>query len=425
MTSMFPLLLNPHSAPNRPSARDGRKRTWMLRLAIVLFGFFLGHPSVSQSEQKLPCLVNIAGKDALLVAGPDGKVLYKKNETKKCIPASTLKILTSLAVLNHLGPSYRFRTEFYIDTFQNLKVKGYGDPLLISEVLIELADSLSGKIQQFQSLVLDDSYFSSSIKIPGCEGSTNPYDAPVGAVCANFNTVVFRRDKNGRILSSERQTPMIPFARDRIRSLGLKRGRYTFLHSSRDAARYTGELLLYFLRNKGVKSQGTIRFGEVGPGDRLIYTYDSTFPLETVVQKMLKSSSNFMANQLLIALGVLTYGPPGTLAKGVDAITKFSRNHLRLENIQIVEGSGISRQNRVSALEMLTILKRFKPYRHLLRQNDNVFYKTGSLKGIRTKVGYVEDDHGGSYYFIIFFNQNTSKMDATMNCVKKAIARER
>jgi D-alanyl-D-alanine carboxypeptidase/D-alanyl-D-alanine-endopeptidase (penicillin-binding protein 4) len=165
--------------------------------------------------------------------------------------------------------------------------------------------------------------------------------------------------------------------------------------------------------------------GEVEPGDRLIYTYRSIFPLETVVQKMLKSSSNFIANQLLIALGAATYGPPGTLAKGVDVITRFSKSQLGLEGIQVVEGSGISRQNRISAMEMLTILKRFKPYRHLLKQKDNVLYKTGSLKGIRTKVGYVEDDFGDSYYFIIFLNQNNSKMAATMNCVKRAIIRER
>ncbi|MBW1782591.1 MAG: D-alanyl-D-alanine carboxypeptidase [Deltaproteobacteria bacterium] len=425
MTPTFPFLSNLYDASKHPSARDSGKKRWILLFAALLFGFFGAHPSVSQGKEKLSCLAKITAKEALLVVGPDGEVLYRKHETKKRIPASTLKILTSLAALDCLGPSYRFRTEVYTDTFQNLKLKGYGDPLLISEVLNELADILSGEIQQFQSLILDDTYFSSRIKIPGCGGSTNPYDAPVGAICANFNTVVFRRDRKGRILSSERQTPMIPFARKRIRSLGLKRGRYTFLHDSRDAARYAGELLLHFLKTKGVTCRSTVRLGEVEPGDRLIYTYRSIFPLETVVQKMLKSSSNFIANQLLIALGAATYGPPGTLAKGVDAITRFSKSQLGLEGIQVVEGSGISRQNRISAVEMLTILKRFKPYRHLLKQKDNVLYKTGSLKGIRTKVGYVEDDFGDSYYFIIFLNQNNSKMAATMSCVKRAIVRER
>jgi len=378
-------------------------------------------PSISHAGQNLPCLINITSKDALLVANPDGRVLYKKNETKRRIPASTTKVLTALAALNHFGPSYRFRTGFYTDPFQYLKVKGYGDPLLTSEILQELADYLSTKILRFQDLILDNTYFSSNIRIPGCGNSTNPYDAPVGALCANFNTIAFRRDRKGRIISSERQTPMIPFAMARIRSLGLKRGRHTFLDNSRDAARYAGELLLHFLIEGGVKNQSNIFFGPVGPGDTLIYTYESIFTLETVVQKMLASSSNFMANQILIALGASVCGPPGTLAKGVRAVTDYAKNELLLKNISIVEGSGISRQNRISALEMLTILKGFKPYRYLLRRNDNVLYKTGSLKGIRTKVGYIGGYPQGPYYFVIFFNRRNSDMNAAINCVKKAI----
>ena len=418
---MLSLLMKLHPAPCHPSAWTVRKIVWMRRLAVVLFGFFLLQPSITDGKQSLPCLVNITTKDAFLLAGPDGKIIYKKNETRKCIPASTLKVLTALAALNHFGPSYRFRTEFYTDTFQNLKMKGYGDPLLTSENLNQLAGSLASRIKRFQSLILDNTYFSPRIRIPGCGGSTNPYDAPVGAICANFNTVLFRRDRKGRIVSAERQTPMIPFTRDRIRSLGLKRGRYTFLDDSQDAARYDGELLFQFLGKKGVKNRGDIRFGAVRPYDMLIFTYESIFPLETVVQKMLKSSSNFMANQVLIALGASKYGPPGTLTKGVDAVTDFSRNHLGLDHINMVEGSGISRQNRMSALDMLIILKGFKPYMHLLKRKDNVFYKTGSLKGIRTRVGYIKDDLGRFYYFVIFFNQRYSKMNDTMNCVKKEV----
>ncbi len=423
MTSIFDLSSNlrPISTTD-PSARISRKAVWIIWLATILSGFFMLQPSIFYAGQNLPCLINITSKDAFLVAGPDGSILYNKNEAKRRIPASTLKVLTALTALNHFNPSYRFRTEFYTDPFQNLMVKGYGDPLLTSEALQELAGYLSKKILRFQDLILDNTYFSSHIKIPGCGNSTNPYDAPVGALCTNFNTVVFQRDRKGRIISSERQTPMIPFARDRIRSLGLKRGRHTFLHNSQDAARYTGELLLHFLKKGGVKSQGNIRFGPVGPDDTLIYTYESIFTLETVVQKMLKSSSNFMANQVFIALGASVCGPPGSLAKGVRAVTDYAKNELLLQNIKIVEGSGISRQNRISALDMLTILKEFRPYRHLLKRKDNVLYKTGSLKGIRTEVGYIGGYLQGPHYFVVFLNGPNSNIKAVINCIKKAIA---
>jgi D-alanyl-D-alanine carboxypeptidase/D-alanyl-D-alanine-endopeptidase (penicillin-binding protein 4) len=425
MNSMPGPLLKPARRSGRLFASSGRRTLWAIGLGMALTGLFLFHPHAAVSKQDLSCLANITATDALLIADPRGRILYRKNEKKKCIPASTLKVLTALAALEQLGPSYRFRTEFYMDPFQNLKLKGYGDPLLISEVLIGLADALSGKLQRFQSLMLDDSYFSPQITIAGCGDSTNPYDAPVGAICANFNTVFFRRDNKGRILSAEKQTPMIPFARDRICSMGLQQGRCTFLHDSRDAARYAGELLLHFLRKKGVVSDGTIRFGKVGPDDRLVYSYESVFPLETVFQKMLKSSSNFMANQLFLSLGASVYGPPATLAKGVDAVMDFARKRIGLQNIKIVEGSGISRQNRLSALDMLAVLKQFKPYRHLLREKDQVYYKTGSLNGIRTRVGYIDDGLGEFYYFVIFFNQPHHNMNAALDCVKKAVARQR
>ncbi len=414
--------------PSFPQACPARNmsgtRIWPAAvLGTVLVTLLLLLPFSVDGRSSITCLTHITAKDALLIADPHGKIICRKNETRPCIPASSLKVLTAFAALDYLGPCYRFRTEFYLDAAQNLKIKGYGDPLLISEALQEIAIHMRTKISRFRSLWLDIRYFSPNIDIPGNGGSTNPYDAPVGALCANFNTVAFRRDKKGRVFSAEKQTPLIPFARECIRSLGLKRGRYTFIHDSRSAALYAGELLLYFLRKQGVACDGTVRFGEVRPNDKLIYTYESVYPLEEIVQKMMKSSSNFMANQLFLALGAAKFGPPATLEKGVDAVMDFSRRKLESKHLKLVEGSGLSRQNRISAVEMLTILQRFKSYRHLLKNDGNVYYKTGSLKGIRTRVGYVDKGERGVYYFVIFFNQPHYQMDRTLGCVKRTIAR--
>ena len=108
----------------------------------------------------------------------------------------------------------------------NLKVKGYGDPLLVSEAWEEIADALTVAGVRFNDLIVDDTYFAPAVRIPGTGRSTNPYDAPVGALCANFNTVAFDTDERGRLVSGESQTPLIPFVRDKIRKLGLTRGRY-------------------------------------------------------------------------------------------------------------------------------------------------------------------------------------------------------
>jgi D-alanyl-D-alanine carboxypeptidase/D-alanyl-D-alanine-endopeptidase (penicillin-binding protein 4) len=398
------------------------KNRIVLLCAVFLFQFlFLLNPTASKAKKGVSCRNQIKSSDSFLVATPEGKVLFEKNAAKQRIPASTLKVLTALAALDHFGPLHSFKTEFYGDRFGNLKIKGYGDPLLISEVLHQIATILSRKAETFQNIILDDTYFDSRIMVPGCDLTTNPYDAPVGALCANFNTVGFKRKRNGRIYSTEKQTPMVPFMVKQIRAQGLKSGRRTFTHDSKEGALYVGELLRYMLKERGVKMRGNIRFGSVAPKDALIFTYRSVFPLETVVEKMLHSSSNFMANQIFLALGASAYGPPGTLAKGVRATQAYIKRELGRTHISIVEGSGLSRENRLSAYDMLAILEKFKPYKDLLKRRDHVRYKTGSLNGIRTRAGYIESDLFGPCAFAIFFNRKGSNPQAMVRCLKKAV----
>ncbi|MDY7037275.1 MAG: D-alanyl-D-alanine carboxypeptidase, partial [Thermodesulfobacteriota bacterium] len=297
----------------------------------------------------------------------------------------------------------------------------YGDPLLISEAWQEIADHLIKKIHFFRDLVVDDTYFSERIVIPGRAHSTNPYDAPVGAICANFNTVFFDRDKHGKIISAEPQTPMIPFVRERILSLRQKRGRHTFSRDSLEASQYAGNLLLHFLKERGAECQGKVRSGRVGPQDRLIFTYRSKFTLKQVLEKMMTFSNNFIANQIFLTLGARKYGAPATLQKGVTAVSEYAWKELGLKDIEVVEGSGISRENRISASEMLTVLHRFKPYRHILKKKGAMKYKTGSLRGIRTRVGYLESSTDVSYYFIIFFNSGNTRMDDLLDCLRHAL----
>ncbi len=389
--------------------------------AVLVWALCLCQPPLVLAGQPSSPLNRISSQDALLVAGPGGHVIYSKNETRKCVPASTLKILTALAAIHHLGKSHRFRTEFYQDPDQNLKVKGYGDPLLKSEVWQEIAQALVSRLQGFKDLILDDTYFVHNIHIPGVGSSTNPYDAPIGALCANFNTVFFKRDDTGRIVSAEPQTPMTPFALEKLRLLGSNTGRVTLCQNGHEAARYAGELMVHFLEERGKVGQGQVREGVVGPGDTLVYTYYSILTLEQVLKEMFEFSNNFIANQILIAIGAHVHGPPGTLAKGVRVLSDFARDVLHLHDIEIAEGSGISRKNRLSALGMLAVLRRFAPHRALLVHEGGVFYKSGTLKGVKTRAGYIEDRSGNPYYFVIFLNSTHADIDSIFECVKNSL----
>ncbi|MDY6839449.1 MAG: D-alanyl-D-alanine carboxypeptidase [Thermodesulfobacteriota bacterium] len=374
----------------------------LLAVVALILPFWSWPPLVAWAGHKASLLEGLSANDVLLVAHPDGRIVYNKNASKKYAPASTLKLLTSLAAIHHLGLDYRFQTEFYEDGAHNVTIKGYGDPLLISEVWQEIAHRLAPRLKGCKDLILDDSHFERGIRIPGVNRSTNPYDAPVGALCANFNTVFLEQDATGKIVSAEPQTPITPLVR---RHQGLQeegKGRYAFTHRSEEGALYAGELFVHFMGKNGTHCQGNIRLGAIGPGDRLLYTYKSLFPLEEGLRRMLKFSNNFMANQILIALGAHVYGPPGTLDKGTQVLNGFAEKVLCLHHISLVEGSGISRKNRLSAMDMLAVLEAFAPYRSLLSHRGHVWHKGGTLKGLRTGAGFVECEKGKSYAFVVY-----------------------
>ena len=351
-----------------------------------------------------------------LIEDQQGNIIIEKNSKKKFNPASTLKLLTSLVALKRLGEDYKFKTEFYLDAQNNLKIKGYGDPFLISEVWNRLAEKIANKIKIINNILIDDSFFASPIKIPGIGNSLNPYDAPVGALCVNFNTIYIKKIKD-KFISGEHQTPLIPFAQNQIKKMHIKdTGRYIISHRIRVAETYAGELFKYFLKIHGVYIKGKVGFNTTNPEDKLIYVYYSEYPLKEIIKKMLKYSNNFIANQITLVLGAEVYGAPATLEKGVNMIKKYAKKRLGLKDITVVEGSGISRKNFVSCYDMMIILREFSPYMSLLRKEVYIYYKTGTLRGINTRAGYVVKKNN-RYTFVFFYKGNPQTAECILNYI--------
>ena len=399
-------------------AYDYRKTASLFICCLLIHAYLL--PSLA-SGSSADLTARIGKQDSLLVVDPTGKVIAAKNELNQRIPASTLKVLTALVALHYLGDDFRFPTDFFLDAELNLSVKGYGDPLLISEALAEIAHTLADKVSEIQDIILDSSYFEYPILIPGRASTLQPYDAPNGALCANFNTVFFTYHQ-GRYMSAEPQTPLIPFVLDKIQASGLKQERITFTQDQGDIPLYVGHLLKYFLQQAGIQIKGHVRVGQVQTtGKRLIYRYRSRFKLDQVVARMLEFSNNFIANQLLIATGAKVYSAPGTLSKGVQAAQAYAHQELFINPLSISEGSGISRKNRLSAVELLKVLEKFKPYYGLMEHNGVFYYKTGTLRGINTRVGYIAKENGTLYPFVILINTPGKSAEPVMQQILKAL----
>jgi D-alanyl-D-alanine carboxypeptidase/D-alanyl-D-alanine-endopeptidase (penicillin-binding protein 4) len=406
----------------KPGQTAGRLPALMAALLFAAAGLC---PASAQSQAGITSL--IGARDAVLVTDSQGAILAEKNATTPLVPASTLKVLTSLVAAHYLAMDHHFVTVVYRDPEGNLKIEGGGDPLLTSESLSDIARALAGganpKLTHIKDLVVDSSYFAPGIEVPGKGRSTEPYDAPIGALCANFNTVAFRKSGGGYV-STEAQTPLLPSAMGAIRASGLKEGRITLSHRNDENARYAGELFLYFLKEQGVQVAGTVKIGRVDKGeDREIYRYVSPYDLSQVISQLLEYSNNFIANQLLVAAGAAAFGPPGTLSKGVRAAEAYCRDILHME-VKLVEGSGLSRQNRLTARQLDRLLQVFEPYRILMRHDGTEYYKTGSLHGIRTRVGYIAAPDGSWARFVVMCNTPGKTTDRILNKIKILVSKQ-
>lgn len=338
----------------------------------------------------------------ILVTDDQGQVLFSQNPDTPMVPASILKILTSLAALEHLGPGYRFATRAAYDPLTHiLYVQGMGDPLFVSEAILDFCRQIVQKtgIQQINKISIDQHYFAPDITIPGTGRSLNPYDATTGALCANFNTLHFAWDaESNAFVSAEPQTPLLDLFKDKIKQTRLRQGRILLRKELRSL--YPGLLMARFFKDMGVAVAGPVETGQIREKEQIL-TLTSPFTLEDVVKKLLKYSNNFMANQVMLALGAHVYGPPATLDKGIKVLTAFAKKSLGWKTVMLAEGSGLSRKNRVTPAQMGQLLLVFMPHHALLKTTGTQYYKTGTLTGINTRAGYFIGRNQRLYPFVI------------------------
>ena len=364
-----------------------------LVVLVLIIGITLGVAVASARAENLSA--------GIVLADDQGKVLYHQNSEQQFVPASILKILTSLAALHLLGEDHRFQTVYFFDEpSKNLYIKGFGDPLFFSEVIDHLCRDICLKTSLVHDIILDQSYFSGQIQIPGQGGSLNPYDAPVGALCANFNTITFKwSTAQKKFISAEPQTPLLPVFLDDIRASRLEQGRIVL--TRQQSSLYAGQLIKHGLEKNHTRVLGPVRQGVLEGKKGKTTSFLSPFDLKEVVKKLLTYSNNYMANQLLLSMGATEYGPPATLEKGLKAVQAFSRQYLKFNTLILAEGSGLSRTNLISPDQMIQVLVKFMPYHSLLKVQGNDFFKTGTLSDVRTRAGYLKGRDKRLYPYVI------------------------
>ncbi len=354
------------------------------------------------------------------------KVILARNPEKLLVPASTWKIATALLALEQLGPDFRFQTAFYLAD-GHLLIQGFGDPLLVSEEVDRIAAHLAVLgLRELTDIVLDDSFFQLESAIPaGSTTSLRAYDAANGALVVNFNTINIEVKADGTIRSAEEQTPTLPVMRTLAGQLPPGTHRINLSQNAAAAGRYVGELFRDRLEFHGIQVNGQLRTGKTPATAQLLYLHHSSQRLDEIVRLMLLYSNNFVANQLFLTCGAKRFGTPATWAKSRRHLQDFlTELGLPAGSFTVEEGSGLSRENRITPAALSQVLEAFRPYVELLPLWQGRRVKSGTLNGVYAYAGFFrgepEDDP-----FVLILNQSANTRDQALDLLERQWIRER
>jgi serine-type D-Ala-D-Ala carboxypeptidase/endopeptidase (penicillin-binding protein 4) len=380
---------------------------WSCLLVLALL--LMSAPALAGVKEKIAALAPSA---VVLVVDAKGDELVAQNAGESFVPASVAKIVTAWLAIEVLGADYRFETRFYLDSKRVLYVRGGGDPFLVSEELKPLAKDLVAKIGKapIAGIVVDGGYYPSNLRIPGIEDDDEAYDALNLALAVNFNTVYAVRSGNN-VRSAEDQTPITRLAIARFRAKGPDgEGRISLGEDPTLGLRYAGELIGAFIEPAGVRVKGAVSTGTVPAGLKPVYVHQQSRTLSQILAEMLLDSNNFTANQVFLEIGAHRLGAPVSLEKSLEVANTMLAAQGLAGEIHLVEGSGISRDDRFSARGLAKVLALFAPHADLLHGHDGGMNKTGTMDGVRTLAGYADTTAHGRVHFVISLPGDASEM---------------
>ena len=264
---------------------------------------------------------------ALAVSLRSGEVVYARNVGRALAPASTEKLVVTYALLVRLGPSYRLETELLGEGEQagatwrgHLVLRGQGDPTLAGSHLRALARKVRslGIRRVTGSVVGDESFFDARRMAPGWKASYFIEESP----------------------------PLSALVVDRARS-----GRQV----SRRPALAAAQRLRQALAEAGVSVGGRVAVRPASDAAALLARRASP-RLDRLLEAVNRRSDNFTAEMLLKHLGAVERGS-GTTQAGATAVTDaLAEAGIPLRGVRVVDGSGLSLENRLSAEALVAVL---------------------------------------------------------------------
>jgi D-alanyl-D-alanine carboxypeptidase/D-alanyl-D-alanine-endopeptidase (penicillin-binding protein 4) len=368
-------------------------------ICLILLTFFCGAahaqlpPSVSQALARAG--ISEAGVGIYVHETGAAEPIVAHRADQGFNPASVMKLVTTYAGLELLGPAYQWNTEIYTDgTLQkevlagNLFIKGGGDPKLAIEHFWLMLRSLRAKgVREIRGdLILDRGLFTTDHPDPGRFDNepTEPYNTTPDALLTNFKnfTLTFTPDDETRTvrISADPPLPQLRIVNNvtlndgpcggigRIKTQTQDNGdsaQLTFTgpystqcgeqfnyYSVMSHRGYTAALFQYIWRELGGTFRGRVRDGAVSANAVKLVSQPS-LTLSEIVRDINKFSNNVMTRQLLLTIATIAGNAPATPERGARAVqTFFASRGIPMSQLVLENGSGLSRSERVGARDL-------------------------------------------------------------------------
>ena len=456
-----------------------------LILAVPLFAPARDLPATVKAElAKAGVPIDAVGVVVEPVEG--GSALVSVNADKPLNPASVMKLVTTYAGLDLLGPAFTFKTQLIVagevrnGVLQgDLVIRGGGDPKLTYDRIWKMVHQLRSRgVQEIRGdVVLDRTYFAPLVHDPAkFDGDTRrAYNVGPDALLANFKAIDFRfvPTAEGIRVFGEPDLPNVAIAsrltpvkepcgawrrnvRHEIEETGLLAtvvfsgtypqdcGEKSWALSVFDGDRYFESAFRWAWSEAGGKLLGKVRPGTRPTEARLLYTEESD-PLAELVRDINKFSNNVMARQLFLTLSAEKLGIPGEAkASGLVIAEWLRQKDIRAPELQIENGAGLSRADRASAATLAALMKSawvspvmpelvsslpvfaldgtFKNTRSAAAGQAHI--KGGTLTGVQSIAGFVRDVKGRRWIVVMMANhENANRAQPAMDALVEWVQR--
>ncbi|MDZ4201027.1 MAG: D-alanyl-D-alanine carboxypeptidase/D-alanyl-D-alanine-endopeptidase [Gallionella sp.] len=385
-------------------------------------------------------------------------------------PASVMKLLTTYAGLDMLGPAYTWKTEAYLDgelkdgvLRGDLVLKGYGEPKFTVEQFWLWLTELRGRgLREIRGdLVLDRSFFDLPQHDPAAfdNDPVRAYNVGPDALLLNFNTLRLRYLPDGealRVISEPALGGIRLENRLTPQSKGDCAGWDDTIHvqpngdsvvfqggypgecgerehnlSVMPHTRYLDAVFRALWQELGGTLRGKSREGVAGSTARLFSTHRSE-PLSGTIRDINKFSNNVMARQLFLTLGAPDGSVAASLPRSIAAVQAWLGGRgLDFPELVLENGAGLSRKERISAAHLAKLLQDIAGHplnaelvaslpilgvdgsvKKRLRESraaSHAHLKTGTLEGVKTIAGYVRSSGGKDWVVVFLINHPNAK----------------